>query len=136
MLKMKCFLVFLILFINLKADESLAPAPTEPSAIELNTPTVPTEASTISYEGAFMRMILTLAGLIILIFLTIWVLRRLSQGRVGGNFSSRTIKVLERRALSHKSVLYVVEISRKKVVIVESQLEVRTITTLDEEPES
>ncbi|MES2345567.1 MAG: flagellar biosynthetic protein FliO [Chlamydiota bacterium] len=126
MLKLKCCLVFLLSIFAIHAEEINLPPP----ATDLTTAEVQ-QAAPISYEGAFVKMALTLGGLLVLIFLTIFVLRRLGRGRLGGNFSSRSIKVLERRALSPKSVLYLVEIGGKQVVIAESQLEVRRITTLD-----
>lgn len=86
----------------------------------------------ISYKGAFAKMMLTLLGLIFLIVLSVWFLRRIAQGRFHQMNQGRAIKILERRPLSAKSVLYVVEINEKKVVIAESQLEVRTITTVNE----
>ena len=85
----------------------------------------------ISYKGAFMKMMLTLLGLILLIVISVWMLRRVSHGRMKQMNYGRSIKILERRPLSAKTVLYLVEISGKKVVIAESQVEVRGITTAD-----
>jgi flagellar protein FliO/FliZ len=86
----------------------------------------------VSYEGAFIKMLLTLGGLVVLIFLTVWLLRRLSQGRLlGGSGASRSIKILEKRALSPKSVLYLIEVGGKQVLIAESHLEVRRLETIE-----
>ena len=85
----------------------------------------------VTYKGAFTKMILTLLGLIVLIVVSVWILRRISHGRLKQMNYGRAIKVLERRPLSSKTALYLVEISGKKVVIAESQIEVRTITTAD-----
>lgn len=85
----------------------------------------------VTYKAAFIKMMLTLLGLILLIILSVWMLRRISHGRLKQMNYGRNIKILERRPLSAKSVLYLVEISGKKVVIAESQLEVRTIVTAD-----
>ncbi|MDN3506454.1 MAG: flagellar biosynthetic protein FliO [Simkaniaceae bacterium] len=85
----------------------------------------------VSYKGAFTKMMLTLLALIILIVISVWMLRRISHGRMKQMNYGRAIKVIERRPLSAKSVLYLVEISGKKVVIAESQVEVRGITTAD-----
>jgi flagellar biogenesis protein FliO len=102
----------------------LAPAPL-PSSNEM----------TSSYESAFVRMLVTLLGLVFLVFATFWILRRLGKGKfkMGGG---RTINVLERKALSPKSMLFIVEIGNKKVLISESQVEVRALTTYEELPES
>ncbi|MBS0620602.1 MAG: flagellar biosynthetic protein FliO [Verrucomicrobia bacterium] len=88
------------------------------------------EAMTGSYESAFLRMVLTLGGLIVLVIATFWILRKLGQGRLKMG-SGRGVNVLEKRALSPKTMLYVVEIEGKKVVLSESQLEVRSIATIE-----
>ncbi|NGX38209.1 MAG: hypothetical protein K1000chlam2_01381 [Chlamydiae bacterium] len=85
----------------------------------------------ITYKGAFLKMMLTLLALVALIVISVWMLRRVSRGRMKQMNYGRAIKVIERRPLSSKSVLYLVEISGKKVVIAESQLEIRGITTAD-----
>lgn len=87
-----------------------------------------------NYKGAFVKMMLTLLALVVLIVISVWLLRRISHGRIKQMNYGRSIKVLERRPLSAKSVLYLVEISGKKVVVAESQLEVRAITTADHLP--
>lgn len=104
--------------------------------IEQNTPDLfnPAEAP-VSYKGAFIKMILTLLGIIVLIVISVWMLRRISSGRMKQMNFGRSIKVLERRPISAKSVLYLVEIEGKKVVIAESQLEVRHITSADHLPQ-
>jgi flagellar biogenesis protein FliO len=86
---------------------------------------------TSSYENAFVRMLVTLLGLVFLVFVTFWVLRKLGKGKfkMGGG---KAIQILERRALSQKTMLYVVEVDNKKILISESQLEVRTLTSLEE----
>lgn len=89
------------------------------------------ETAPVTYKGAFTKMMLTLLGLIILIVISVWLLRRISHGRMKQMNYGRDIKILERRPLSAKSILYLVEISGKKVVIAESQIEVRAITTAD-----
>lgn len=135
MAKLKCLLVFLCTAFSLYAEEPTPPKPTPVPPVETHLEMPPPEIpdAPISYEGAFVRMMLTVAGLIILIFLTVWLLRKLSQGRFGSGLSQKSIKILERRALSPKSVLYLVDIDGKRVVISESQYEVRRITTLSDE---
>lgn len=116
------------------------PSPTIPGNLEPNsepgpTPIPSSKEMTNSYESAFVRMLVTLLGLVFLVFATFWILRRLGKGKfkMGGG---RTINVIERRALSPKSMLYVVEIGNKKVLISESQLEVRALTSFEDLPES
>ncbi len=92
----------------------------------------PAASQSPSYEGAFIKMIVTLFVLILFVFLTFWVIRRLGQGRLRGFGSSRSIRVIERKPLSPKSMLYLVEIGHKKFLIAESQLEVRRLGTIEE----
>jgi flagellar protein FliO/FliZ len=113
-------------------SKPLEPAP----APETTPPPLPSSKEmTHSYEGAFVRMLVTLLGLVLLVFATFWILRRLGKGKFKMG-SSRTINVIERRALSPKSMLYVVEIGNKKVLISESQLEVRALTSFEDLPEN
>ena len=84
-----------------------------------------------SYEGTFAKTIVILIGLILLIFLTIWMFRRMSQGRIGGFQSGKSIRLLEKRPLSPKSMLYLVEINGKKILLAESQIELRSVLHFD-----
>lgn len=107
------------------AQEQAAPPPAPlPSSIEM----------TDSYEGAFVKMLVMLAGLIFLVVATFWILRRLGKGKFSMG-SGRAINVIEKRALSPKTMLYVIEVGNKKIMIAESQFEVRTLTSFEEEPE-
>jgi len=88
----------------------------------------------VSYKGAFVKMMVTLLAIIALIVISVWMLRRISHGRMKQMNYGRSIKILERRPLSAKSVLYLVEVDGKRVVVSESQLDVRYITTPDHLP--
>ncbi|MGC1878415.1 MAG: flagellar biosynthetic protein FliO [Rhabdochlamydiaceae bacterium] len=116
-------------------EPPLAPNPLEAPPPELNPLSLPSSKEmTTSYESAFVRMLVTILGLVFLVFATFWILRKLGKGKFKMG-SSRTINVLERRALSPKSMLYIVEIGNKKVLLCESQLQVRTLTSFEELPE-
>lgn len=111
------------------------PVPAEPAPAPLEKQTPPELPSshemTQSYENAFVKMLVTLLGLIVLILGTFWVLRRLGKGRFTMG-SSKSITILERRPLSPKSMLYLVECDNKRILISESQLEVRALASTDE----
>lgn len=110
-------------------------SPMEHTAEEQAPPPLPTSSEmTTSYEGAFIRMLVTLLGLVALVFATFWILRRMGKGKFSLG-SGRSINILEKRALSPKTMLYLVEMENKKVLISESQLEVRALTSLEEVPE-
>jgi flagellar biogenesis protein FliO len=115
--------------------QQASPIPGQPETSEEISPSVPT-ISTENYEHAFVKMLLTLFGLIVLIFLTIWMLRRLSSGRLHRSSQMHTIQILAKRPLSAKTVLYLIEIENKRVLVAESQLEVRTLTSSENIPSS
>lgn len=92
------------------------------------------DAATSSYEFAFIKMLATLAILLVLVFASLWLLRRVSQGRLLQSNQNKSIRILERRALSPKSMLYVVEFSGKQILVAESQLEIRKIDELPPSP--
>lgn len=106
--------------------EHVAPAPeSEPSK---HLPQ--TQENTDAYEHAFIKMLATLVGLLLLVFLTFWALRKLSHGKMGGFGSQKKIKVIEKRPLSPKSILYLVEIDNTQILIAESQLEIRRLAQI------
>lgn len=82
------------------------------------------------YGLAFVKMFLTLIAFIILLFGTFWFLRRLINQRLQKGVGEQAIQILEKRMLSPKTMLYLVEIENKKVLIAESHLEVKRIESL------
>ena len=90
-----------------------------------------------SYQGAFLKMFLTLLALIVGIFMMVWIIKRLATGRSSSG-SGKSIRVLEKKVLSPKTMLYLVDVDGKQTLIAESQLEVKKIMTFDsiEEKES
>lgn len=122
------------------AMETTPPAPSStPSQpqqppLEFSPPAPP--PVTPSYENAIIKMVVTIIGLIFFVFLTIWVMRRLGHGRFPGFGSNRSIQVIERKPLSPKSMLYLVQVGHKKFLIAETQLEVRQLGCIEELSES
>jgi len=104
--------------------------PTPP--IPEENPIVDIQKTTDSYETTFVKMILVLIGLLILVILTIWMFKKFSRGRLRTLNYHKSIKILEKRPLSPKSMLYLIEIRGKRVLISESQCEMRNITTLED----
>jgi flagellar protein FliO/FliZ len=82
------------------------------------------------YEGAFLKMFLTLLVLIVGIFVTVWLLKKMSQGRWAQGNSNRSIKIIEKRPLSPKTMLYIIDVDGQQSVIAESQLEVKHLMNL------
>src|SRR5690348_3159016 len=109
--------------------------PADTSAPALPTQEIPPPPSssqiTESYEGSFLQVIVSLIGLVVLVVVTFWILKRLGRGRFGKFGSDKAIHIIERRPLSPKSVLYLVQIENKRVLLSESQFEVRSHASFD-----
>lgn len=85
-----------------------------------------------SYESSFVKTLTVLFVLLVLVFITVWLFRRLSFGKFSkGSSSGKGIRILERRALSPKTMLYVIEVQGRKTLIAESQLEVKPLLNID-----
>jgi len=89
-----------------------------------------------SYESMFLKMILALIGIVVAVFLGIWLIKKLSYSRSRQMNILKSVKILEKRPLSPKSMLYLIEVSGRKLLLSESQLEVRALSDLKwiEEP--
>lgn len=90
------------------------------------------EITTPSYEPTFFKMIMTFLGLIALIIASIWILKRILNAPFRQTTTQKSIKVLEKKGLSPKSTLYVVEVFGKKLVFVESHAEIRKLAEIEE----
>ena len=132
------YLIFLVLLLspfknsfcdNGKSVYVLKPAESLPThEITLNEePTSSTNLPFQKYETSILRVFLSFLGLIALVVLSFWVFRRLSQGRLSPSSTQKSIKVLERKVLSPKSMLYLVEVDGKKVFLAESHLEIKPL---------
>ncbi|MGR3973141.1 MAG: flagellar biosynthetic protein FliO [Candidatus Rhabdochlamydia sp.] len=86
-----------------------------------------------SYEWAFVKMLFTLIILIGSLIGVIWFLKRVAPGRFNTLEDASKMKLLEKKALSSKTMLYVLEIQGKQVIIAESQFEVKVISQLNED---
>ncbi len=83
-----------------------------------------------SYAATFVRMLLSLLAILLLLFFTMWGLRKINATRYLQGGALGAIKLIESRAISQKTVLHLVEISGVRVMIAESQAEVRKIHTV------
>jgi flagellar biogenesis protein FliO len=83
--------------------------------------------------ATFIKMLLTFVAIIFLLFASYWFLKRLIQSRMQRGPSNSAIHVLEKRMLSPKTILYLVEIEGKKVVLAESHLEIKKVESFPTE---
>lgn len=153
---MKCHLFFLVFFstIAFAQDTSVAQnfstETSETVALAESNKTPPTEdvkktpqieketveqdaneiqAQNKNFQNAILKTFFSLFGLIALILLTIWFLRRLSRSRHSFGMKSHSLQIVEKRLLSPKTTLYLMEIDGKKVVFAESMMEVKVLYT-------
>lgn len=98
-----------------------------------------------SYLHDVVHMLITLMLLLFVVAGTLYLLKKLMRSRLRYLNRSTAIKILEKRALSQKSSLYLIDILGKGVVVSESQGHIQLIcefpkevdiTTLMEETQS
>lgn len=94
----------------------------------------PVQIPSAKYEASVLKVFISLFSLIILVVLSFWVFRRLLNKGLRSSNSGKSIVLLERRTLSPKSMLYLVEVDGKKILLAESHLEIRRLANWDEIP--
>jgi flagellar biogenesis protein FliO len=81
------------------------------------------------YGAAFIKMFLSLIVIVALLVITFLFLRRLVQSRLKRGIGMESIRIIERKMISPKSVLYLIEVDGQKVLIGESHVEIRRLET-------
>lgn len=72
------------------------------------------------FMSEFMNMLATLALIIVFIFIATWFLKRMLNVKVQQMNTTSLIKITERRSLSPKTVLYLLEIRDKEIAVAET----------------
>lgn len=85
----------------------------------------------LDFGAAFLKMLLSFGAILFLLFATYWALKRFVRFRLQKGVGSPILHVVERKMLSPKTTLYVVEIEGKRVLFAESQLEVRLLQSVE-----
>ena len=88
-----------------------------------------TQAATTDMGMALFKMFITLIALIVLLYASYWFLRRIIQNRMEKGVGERSIQILEKRMISPKTMLYLVEVDNKKILLAESHLEIKGLET-------
>jgi flagellar protein FliO/FliZ len=78
----------------------------------------------VEFKGAFIKMMLSLLAVIVLGIITFIMFKRISRNRFMQANNDMAIKVLEKRILSPKSIIYLVEYEGIKALVSESHLDV------------
>ena len=89
------------------------------------------QIATSEIGAAFVKMMIALVVIVVLLFVSYWFLRRLIQNRLQKGVGEAEIQIIEKRMISPKTMLYLVEVDRKRILIAESHLEVIPIITND-----
>lgn len=83
------------------------------------------------YQKQFVRTLIVTAIIVIAAFLIIWLFRKFAKDRPFQINHKKNIKILERRQISPSTFLYHIQIGNKQLILSESKLEARVVTTLD-----
>lgn len=81
-------------------------------------PPAPTEET--SFLAQFFYMLFMLGLLIAIVFFTSWFLRRMVSTRIEQLNATSEIKISEKRALSNRTTLYLIEVEGKKMFLAET----------------
>jgi flagellar protein FliO/FliZ len=118
-----------LLLLSLFAFASVV-ADTLPEVTQQPEPTVEWDA-TGEYKATFFRTLFLIIGVILVVLIAVWVLKRMALGKPMVSNHYRNIKILERRPLSPQTILYQIEIGGRQVIIAESKVDVRVLTQFD-----
>ncbi|MBI5272765.1 MAG: flagellar biosynthetic protein FliO [Chlamydiia bacterium] len=77
--------------------------------------------------ASLVKMVLTLIAVVLLLFASYWFLRRLIQNRLQRGSGKQRIEIIEKRMISPKTMLYLVQVDNKQVLLAESHLEVKAL---------
>ena len=77
------------------------------------------------FHKAFIKMIISLVAIIFLCIITFWVFKKISKAKMTTANNNKALKILEKRILSPKTMLYIVEYENTKTLISESHLDVK-----------
>lgn len=78
------------------------------------------DEGTFDFKSEFFKMMLSLGMIIALFVVGAWWFRKAGRSRLSRSNSSSKIKILERRPLTPKSAVYLIEVEGKGIVFVES----------------
>lgn len=87
-----------------------------------------------SFTKLFVKMLVTLGITLIFVVIFAYFGRRFLSTRGGATTRNGKIQILERRALSNKALLYIVQVEEKEFLLAESHQGVHLIQELKEKP--
>ncbi len=135
----RLLLIALILPLSILYGETpLVEAAVEEAGAERVVAQLPAEAhdsekeplATYPYWGQFLKMILTVGGVLTLFVITAILFRQLNAKRASFTNSKARIRIIERRQLSQKTALFLIEIAGKRVLIADTPSGVSALAEL------
>ncbi len=124
---------FLLFFTPLVAETAPIPEPTLPQ--ELADELRKTEGKEpTAFAEQFSKMLFYLGLLLGLLFVVLWFLKKFQMQQGLKLNETNLIRVLETRALSHKSILYLVDVEENTYLIAESHSGLTLLGKIDENP--
>jgi len=112
-----CYFILMIAQMAYGAAFADAPPAVDPYPISVENPP---ETTSEGFFFEFLRMMFMLGILLGLLLLVSWFLKRMLNTRMEQINTSSPIKILDRRNLSPKTVIYVIDVHGKRSVIAES----------------
>lgn len=79
------------------------------------------------FKISFFKTLAVIAFCLVLIFLALWFFKRFANQKFFSLNEAHHIKIIEKRPISPKSILYLIQVGDRQIVIAESQLEVRAL---------
>lgn len=106
----------------------------DPHPIDLdNITTPPLSQTSANYKKMLTEASLMVFALLGFVLLAIFILKRISSQRTFQMNREKYIKIIERRPLSPKTSIYLIQVGDQKIVLTESQVEVRSHLQLNPE---
>lgn len=134
--------LFILFFLVVQIPSFAEKQETPPPPIDQQSPFanefVQTTNTEVQYDywQEFFKMLSILGMIVILLVVSAWFLKRLMSSRMDHMNKLNTIKILERRVLSQKAVLYLLEVPEKKLIVGESPSGLQCLTELPLETDS
>lgn len=89
-----------------------------------------TPAITADIWPALTKLVIALAFILVIIYASVWLMKRFSLGKLAGN--SELISIVERRHLAPKQAVYLLKVGSKHLLVGSSEAGITRIADIDE----
>ncbi|MCF7806299.1 MAG: flagellar biosynthetic protein FliO [Simkaniaceae bacterium] len=84
-----------------------------------------------NFKVTFFKTLTLIVLALGIVFFLLWLVKRFSNQRFSSLNHQKHIKIIEKRPISPKTMLYVVEIAGSHLLVAESQLEIKLLSKLE-----